>query len=621
MAHPRSQSRSYHPPSLLGSPPGRPGRRAASVAALGATLVAALLVSATPATSAADSQCPAAYPARDIPRSGADLPVSGLTVRSGTDPVQFTGTVIGKLDDGILPGTDLIMARLQGAGITDASGNVRDGIWAGMSGSPVYTEDGRLVGAVSYGFSLGLDNLAGITPARAMYELLPGRGTSAARRVAIAPGQERRLVASGDLSPAESGGSFNRLRIPLGIAGVPWGPAAHRLADAMGLTERAQRLGIELGGAAGATASRAAAIDITAGGNVAASLSYGDITFAGVGTATAVCGDRVLAFGHPMLFSDRSRLAMHGASAVDIARDPTLGSYKLANLGAPTGRILRDTIAAISGREGRLPSSTTVSSQLVGPYGVREGATTINLPGWLGYLGGYHLYANALVVRGGDARGTAELGWRISGTREDGSPFAVTIDDRYASTYSIALPPAYALWDDLETIQRNRFEDVHIDDARIVGSYSREFDAYRVTGLRVRQDGAWQKVGRRTTVAVRPGSVLNVRALLSQRDSDRVVRVPLSVSVPRKAAGSRGFVSAMGGDARWWYEGRTRASSFEDLLDQLANGQRNDEVELALHVSRRERGPNPTWNRTDRSQQDAVVSGYESFRVRVIDRR
>ncbi len=620
MAHQRSESHPYHSPSLLGSPPGRPGRRAVSVAALGATLVAALLASATPATSAADSQCPAAYPARDIPGSGADLPVSGLTVRSGTKPVQFTGTVIGKLDDGILPGTDLIMARLQGAGITDAAGNVRDGIWAGMSGSPVYTEDGRLVGAVSYGFSLGLDNLAGITPARAMYDLLPGRGTTAAR-VAINPRQERRLVASGDLSPAESGGSFHRLRIPLGIAGVPWDAGARRLADAMGLSERAQRLGIELGGAAGAAASKAASIDIAAGGNVAASLSYGDITFAGVGTATAVCGDRVLAFGHPMLFSDRSRLAMHGASAVDIARDPTLGSYKLANIGAPDGRIVRDTIAAISGREGALPASTTVSSQLVGPYGVREGATTINLPGWLGYLGGYHLYANGLVVRGGDARGTAELSWRISGTREDGSPFAVTIDDKYASTYSIALPPAYALWNDLSAIQRNRFENVHIDRARIVGSYSRAFEAYRVSGLRVRQDGAWQDVGRRTTVAVRAGAVLNVRALLTRRDSDQVLRVPLSVTVPRRADGSRGYVSVVGGELRWWDGERNRASSFEDLLDQLANAQRNDEVQMSLHLSRRERGPNPSWSRDDQSQQDAVVSGYESFRVRVLAQR
>ncbi len=71
-----------------------------------------------------------------------------------------------------------------------------------------------------------------------------------------------------------------------------------------------------------------------------------------------------------------------------------------------------------------------------------------------------------------------------------------------------------------------------------------------------------------------------------------------------------------GGELRWWDGERNRASSFDELLDQLANGQRNDEVQLTLHLSRRERGPNPTWDRDDQSQQDAVVSGYESFRVR-----
>ena len=35
----------------------------------------------------------------------------------------------------------------------------------------------------------------------------------------------------------------------------------------------------------------------------AAAISYGSLTYAGVGTATIACGDYVVAFGHPFLFA------------------------------------------------------------------------------------------------------------------------------------------------------------------------------------------------------------------------------------------------------------------------------------------------------------------------------
>ena len=55
------------------------------------------------------------------------------------------------LPDGIGAGRDLILIK-----VSDQVGghvaNQGSGIWAGMSGSPVYV-DGKLLGAVSYGFT------------------------------------------------------------------------------------------------------------------------------------------------------------------------------------------------------------------------------------------------------------------------------------------------------------------------------------------------------------------------------------------------------------------------------------------------------------------------------------
>src|SRR5262245_49194838 len=86
---------------------------------------------ATP-SQAATGTCDTAYPVED--GFADNQPVHGLTVTQGTDPSTFTGTIIGVLHDGIEPGVDMVMAKLSSPEIAD------NGIWAGMSGSPVYDD-------------------------------------------------------------------------------------------------------------------------------------------------------------------------------------------------------------------------------------------------------------------------------------------------------------------------------------------------------------------------------------------------------------------------------------------------------------------------------------------------
>src|SRR3954452_315802 len=155
-----------------------------------------------PAQSAASSECPAAYPVDALTRGQA---VTGLTVSQGTEPDGFTGQVIGVLKDGIMPGLDMIMMRLSSPEID------RVGVWAGMSGSPVYAQDGRLIGAVSYGLAFGPSPVAGVTPAADMKALLdgsaamqPARVLSSTRQVALSQPVQRRLVSAGLVSNAQA---------------------------------------------------------------------------------------------------------------------------------------------------------------------------------------------------------------------------------------------------------------------------------------------------------------------------------------------------------------------------------------------------------------------------------
>jgi hypothetical protein len=53
-----------------------------------------------------------------------------------------------------------------------------------------------------------------------------------------------------------------------------------------------------------------------AGGNLALSAAYGEVTIAAVGTATSVCDDRVVGFGHPATFQGKLAAGLHPAEAL-----------------------------------------------------------------------------------------------------------------------------------------------------------------------------------------------------------------------------------------------------------------------------------------------------------------
>src|SRR5687767_8325270 len=79
------------------------------------------------------------------------------TVFRGTEPEEFNVEILGVVPGGIGPKQDLIVGRLSG-GPAD-----RTGVFAGMSGSPVYV-GGKLVGAISYSFPFSKEPICGITP-------------------------------------------------------------------------------------------------------------------------------------------------------------------------------------------------------------------------------------------------------------------------------------------------------------------------------------------------------------------------------------------------------------------------------------------------------------------------
>ncbi|MGI8993258.1 MAG: hypothetical protein ACR2FP_03045 [Nocardioidaceae bacterium] len=570
-------------------------------AVLGTAVVALLAATGavSPARSAQDASCPSAVPVGEVARG---MVVHGLTVTSGTTPDSFDGSVLGVLQDGIAPGLDMIMVKLSGSQITDAAGDVDKGIWAGMSGSPVYTQDGRLLGAVAYGLSWSPSDVAGVTPATEMKELLDSAPASAIRatassskKVAVPPATSERLVSQGAMTTAQASGGFERLPMPFSVSGLS-NSHLQKAADRFGV-KRPMVVG-------GSTSAAAAPTDIVAGGNVAASLSYGDITDAGIGTVTAVCGEEVLAFGHPMLFSGYSTLSMHGADAIYIQKDSVFGSFKVANPSAPVGRITGDHLAGIHGVTKGHPRRINVTSSVRATNGnSRDGKTVITYRPATPFLSAIHLLSNADRVLDEIGGGTATVNWTFDGTRADGTPWTFTHGDRFASRRDITFSSIFESYSQMSKILHNNFEKVRITDVHYDATYSSKFDALEIAKFEIKPAGKWITItSHRPARRVYAGTDLPVRVTLDPvRGTADPTRVKLSVHIPN-ARGGEGVLYVGGGDGSG-----TKASSFDELLTKLAAAPRNDTLAANLVFESRK----GLIRDSDTQAVSNVVSGYE----------
>ena len=218
-------------------------------------------------------------------------PVTGLTVSQGTTPDGFTGEVLGVLNDGIAPGLDMVMVRLTSTEIDRVGG-----IWAGMSGSPVYAERrppdrcrrlrALLRARPRSPASRRSRRWTTISAPRAH-----GRRSRPRRRDGSLP-QHRRD------SAAQAAQGFAQLPMPLASPGSA--PRAWPHVKKRAYLDKGARAWARRRGRAGTGVEA-----IVAGGNLALSAAYGDVNIAAVGTATSVCNDRVVGFGHPATFAGK----------------------------------------------------------------------------------------------------------------------------------------------------------------------------------------------------------------------------------------------------------------------------------------------------------------------------
>ncbi|MGH7997825.1 MAG: SpoIVB peptidase S55 domain-containing protein [Opitutaceae bacterium] len=265
------------------------------------------------------------------------------TVFQGTKPEPFQVKVSGIVDNALGPGKSLILCEM-----TDPRVRVMGAV-AGMSGSPLYI-DGKFAGALSYQVvQFETVHFAGFTPAQDMQEV--------GDRVSDAPPSQYVADAGeppfGSAQPegGEPGFGYSPLEPVFTLSGLS--PAVARLMRPF--LRSAGLAAVSIGGSVETTAAHLAPPPtLQPGDAVSVALATGDVTLAGTGTVSRVEGDRIIAFGHPMLSLGNVDLPMCSAQIVTIIPS-AMESIKVANTGPVIGTISQDRLSAVSGVVGRAP--------------------------------------------------------------------------------------------------------------------------------------------------------------------------------------------------------------------------------------------------------------------------
>lgn len=282
----------------------------------------------------------------------------GRTVFQGTKIEEFQVEIMGVLRNASANG-DIILAKAFGGPLEEA------GIIQGMSGSPVYV-DGKLIGALSMGWSFSKQPIGGITPIAEMLDVMAREDRPAAEEHgplgALAPlddvdePTEEIGIALGDWIPhsqmRHSDARLRRIQTPISVAGF----------DSRVFDEMAPWLGgLGFVASPGGAATQQGGEDYEAvpGAAVGVQLVSGDASVTAIGTVTYREGDRLIAFGHPFFQAGHVHLPMTGVWIHGVLPS-SLSSFKLGSPLGPLGTLTQDRRPAIAGNIGSSPRTIPV---------------------------------------------------------------------------------------------------------------------------------------------------------------------------------------------------------------------------------------------------------------------
>ncbi len=252
----------------------------------------------------------------------------GYTVIHGTNVEPFKVKVLSVLRK-MWNGSDAILIELEGLNL-EHSGTV-----AGMSGSPIYF-DGKIAGALAFGWNYAKDPIAGVTPIEEMYKLYNDTNVSVSKVASI---------------------SKNSLQTPLIFSGFNGNSFSE-------YSDKFKEMGFYPMQAGGTISDANQSGKFLFGDSVAIVLVDGDLSIAGVGTVSHTDDEKFLLFGHSMWSKGRLRAPVSRAYINHIVASAA-SSFKIgAAYSNYLGYTVYDGTFGVSGVYGEVPENTMIPVNL-----------------------------------------------------------------------------------------------------------------------------------------------------------------------------------------------------------------------------------------------------------------
>lgn len=578
-------------------------------------------VTASPAIAAPpDDDCPAAVAASAIVPG---LTGTGFSVVEGTTRETFSVEVLGVLDDALAPGRDLVVVSLAGPVIDRAGGS-----WAGMSGSPVFVGD-RLLGALSYTMSPSAP-IAGLTPGSDLLDLLADAPTVVPTRVPL-DRRTAQAVASATQRPATevARAGLTSMPLPLAVSGFST-PRMEELRTA--IADRGLPL-VPYAAASGSLGALATSgTTVRPGDNLAAVLSYGDVTAAATGAATVRCGDLLLGFGHPMLHEGATTLGASTGTSIALVPDPVWGSFELVRIGELVGTVDQDRFAGIRVDTSRRPDASVVTATVrdLDRGRTRTGRTDVVKRDWMPDLAFSHVLSNIdTVIDRVPGRGSSTVDVTVQGEGTGGVPFTYRRSNAFASPSDVSYESVLELYSDLAILVSSGIVDAEVTSVDVRASVGAEVRRYTIDTLEFATDGGpYTPLDGLPEVLLPAGGVLQVRVTLDPGARGTPVVAELALEIPADLSGPAAL-EVRGGPGTFvdpWqciYDPQAcvvdgAVDDVADLVAALAARPRNDDLVVALSTF--DEGLPPEGevvpDVVEAAQADGVATGPASVEVR-----
>ncbi|MDR3562500.1 MAG: SpoIVB peptidase S55 domain-containing protein [Negativicutes bacterium] len=520
----------------------------------------------------------------------------GKTVVTGTKIEDFDVEVLGIMKNKG-PSGDLILVRTSGD-VIDRTG----GIAQGMSGSPVYI-DGKLVGAVAYGWSFSDHKIGMVTPIADMlklWEISDGKTSSAETTVS---GDQLVEQATPLMAAGFSGGALEMLKTKL----QPLNLVPYAVGDAP--------TDVQFG-------------PLEPGSAIGAQLIRGDVSLGALGTVTYVEGNKVLAFGHPFLKKGSSSYFLTNGYVFTTVNGME-NSFKVGTTGAALGVINQDRGAGIAGEIDRFPNTIplriTVKDNTLGQSRDAE-AQVVQDEQLSPILAAATVFSVIEKTMDRVGPGTAKVSFELSARNMPGEVFKR--ENLFYSPTNIDELAVSEIHELLALLASNQFQPVDVLDVKV----NVTVDSERRT--------ATVMEARPSVLTAKPGDKVDITVSLKPFRGPAITRI-VPFTIPKNQAPGPLTLEVRGGGTvpliallkRQVSEGevlkladKMKSQTFADMLKELAERDHNNDIiveildtdlgegfgdlgQAQLPAAKLEPGPKPNVDGSKKSPRGGKMAG------------